>query len=299
MAQLNNARVLLTRFSSPVALAGALRNPNMMLMLGSPASISSVADLAYQNSEVVDIYSSETNQQASLAYIRTTFPQIISSLDEGILDQTLVRFPQIQQRLADDLRLVKEIDPKAEVSSSELIFRILIADGSAEQMGIADYYKIIQTHNLFGTLAAAIFVKDKSLGRQEEKAFINIGQRLLKARRIFEAQLPQKDQGGFLVRFEDREKDYRGRLAQLATRKRIVGFLQDAGADKDRITLIQEEIAADIQYLYLYYPDKLRDIKRVTGYLVGTDRITKWLHEPGAADLTMAEIQDFLHGGTG
>lgn len=292
-------RMLMT--FSGTGLLGLARNEFRSLVAQeSDGTLSKVADLAYHHPDLVNVRNSQHEQlQSSMAFIRATFPSVSGFFEDSDLKSTLSKFPSVQQAVNQEHQALQDIGQAGQVRLADLILRRLIQSATSITGSPQDYERIVSAHTLYGELAKQIFGSTLVIpDKKEESAFTQIGQLLLKTRRLFEAsEEGVTDSTGSLIRFKDRGKDYEGTLARIVTRNRMIAALEGSGEarNSDRLATLRHAAQDDITYILMQHPDKMRDARQVLGKTEGQNVLDPWVEIPGGPDFSRAESTSSLN----
>lgn len=294
----NNARLALTQISSPEAMIRSLGvQRTFSLIVQNPGIVLVMAGIAYENPYLIDVKRRrEEATPTTLAEIRERFPNVSNFLSDQVLSEILPQYPNIEERIEEEQGLLK--GEGVVVKRSELVLRILIQTSNLQAVRLEDYVKIAEAHDLYQSMATVLFERSH-FPRNEEDAFVDgIGQRLLKKRRLLlDTREARKDAGGSIVRHDDREKDFRGRIAEIVVQQRAVNALLAGGMDRksDFVGNLMTGIMHARETLELQHPSRVAEISDTLGRLEGDIKLLRWTEERGAAELTKSEQIGFLN----
>lgn len=273
----------------PRALQDILRNP---------AAVRQTIDLAYQHPELIETAGNRRTTPETLESIRIHFPDTIKNLPESVLSGMLAQFPALQTRVTEDRKLLGEVSGMA-VEPAEVVISILIQDGRISRRSAEAYQQVAASHNLYGVIAEKLLISGNSAGlsRKEEDSLTEIGQALLKTKKMFEIGLPQYDQDGTLTPHQSRERDFNGIMARLRVCSRMIGLLTANGGSAEVLADLVTSARAEIGSLYDLHPDRAREFQDIVGGVEGAIKLARWKKVPGGPDFTTAEATSFLHAG--
>lgn len=278
----NQRRALLTRFQDT---ADMIRE--------NPGVVADLAPVAYQHPEY---FREGAAPRSGLTDIRRDYPAIIDLFTDGRLASVLTRFPHVSDRLREERRLLNAFLPgNTAIKDVEVVLRILIDDGSIRSVQPDSYQDIVHSHNLFGALSAIVDGPESEVGLDETNQFIReIGQRLLRNRRLFELQPVSSADSHYRKGLG--ERDFQGRIAEI--RLFQAAALACAASwgeeDKERAGRFKAAINFMIEEIGTKYPNRRRELGELFG-VIDWGLASHFTVEPGEADLSDSERSGLGH----
>lgn len=281
---------MMASFNPRTAIAATLESP-AAIEHTNPGTMRKTLELAEEFPTELDPENLVMERAISLAEMRERYPSVIGYFDDTKVQEALNKHPEMQERLLARMARLQSVGGGS-AKQIEVLLNILRADGTISGITDDDYIRVAASHEVYGDLME-IMTENAVLKTQREEADVTeIGQKLLKLRRLYELNpdVPQKDTGDEASKKRTPQQDFYARQVQGRLMKRMTVAILAEGEVKGNAAkvsyykgLSQQQLG---EQMLREHPDRWNEISEEFPALADGPRgQSRWVKGPGAPDI--------------
>ena len=278
-------------------------NPRELMDQDSEA-LPTILAAAYNNSAILS--REKPQSKATLNDVRQNFPGVIDFYEDKDVDNLILNHPRVDNIIKEELSILQGVTGNdtqiGSIKKVELLLRILNDTGLNLDYDPNSYFTLVEAHEIYQEMAKRVFEEQKRsfTSLKEQQNFTNLGQKLLKNRKVFELNIEDLDISGE-TRHADSNQDLEGRMTQLDVISSLHASLVQNGEleNSQRIKNLVRMFRETLDRVLIDHPERFTDIRNRLGDLqvigLGYFKAGYWVEQPGAPEFTPSEAQGFLH----